>query len=116
MQATATPPAGGPDLARIREALTEIPAIALPEPATREGLVFRVTVHAPAPQKPMWEDWSNVPSYIRPNMPLYHYVFMQMVTPEQFRAGTMNAVGLPIGPLIEMLAKHIKTAHRKTEE
>src|SRR4051794_23764594 len=112
MQAAAAQPAAGPDLARIREALTETPAIALPEPAVREGLVFRVTVHAPALEKPMWEDWSNVPSYIRPNMPLYHYEFMQMVTPEEFRAGTMNAAGLPIGLLIEMLAKHIKTSHR----
>jgi hypothetical protein len=116
MQAAAAQPAPGPDLPRIREALIDTPAIALPAPAMREGLIFRVTIHAPMPQKPMWEDWSNVPSYIRPNMPLYHYEFMQMVTPEQFRGGTMNTVGIPVGLLIEMLAKHTKTAHRKTEE
>src|SRR3954470_16901438 len=94
-------------LDRIRKAATEAPAIAVALPARTDDLVFRVTVHAPPPPKPMWDDWSNVPSYIRPNMPLHHYEFMQMVTPEEFRGGTFNTVGLPIGQLLEMLGKRI---------
>lgn len=115
-QALSGPPADAKQLARIRKALAEPPAIAVPLTASREGFVFRVTVHAPQPRKPMWDDWSNVPSYIRPNMPLYHYDFMQQVTPEEFRAGTFATVGLPVGQLLELLGRHISVAHRKSQE
>ena len=103
-------------LERIRRALAEPPAVTIAPPVRRDGLVFRVTVHAPQPEKPMWDDWSNVPSYIRPNMPLYHYEFLQQVTPEAFRAGTFATVGLPIGTLLELLGKQISIAHRKSQE
>ena len=101
-QALSGPPADAKQLARIRKALAEPPAISVPLTASREGFVFRITVHAPQPKKPIWDDWSNVPSYIRPNMPLYHYDFMQQVTPEEFRAGTFATVGLPVGQLLEL--------------
>lgn len=103
-------------LERIRKALAEAPEISITPPVSREGLVFRVTIHAPQPQKPLWDDWSNVPSYIRPNMPLYHYEFMQQVTPEQFRGGTFYTVGIPVGTLLELLGKQISIAHRKSQE
>jgi hypothetical protein len=104
------------DLERIRAALGGTPAIFVPSPVPRDGFVFRVTVHAPPPARPMWDDWSSVPSYIRPNMGLYQYEYFQLVTPEQFRGGTFNTVSIPIGPLLELLGKHIATVHRKTKE
>jgi hypothetical protein len=103
-------------VARIQKALSRAPALVVPDTPPRDGLVFRVTVRAPKPEKPMWDDWSNVPSYIRPNMPRYQYDFLQQVTPEQFRAGTLYTVGLPIGPMLELLGKHIHIAQRKSAE
>jgi hypothetical protein len=114
----AAPPAGSADAAqleRIRKALAEAPAVGAPEPG-RDGLVFRVTVHAPPPAKPMWDDWANVPSYIRPPMPLYHHEFMEMVTPEEFRASTLYPIGIPVVTLLELLGKRVRLAHRKSEE
>ena len=87
----------------------------IPSPP-RDGFVFRVTVHAPKAEKPPWDNWSSVPSYIRPNMPSYHYDYLSMVTPEAFRAGTLYPVGIPIGALLERLAKHIEAVHRRAQE
>jgi hypothetical protein len=118
VQTVTSLPAGSEvaDLERIRQAIARQPAVAL-EAAAGDATtpVFRVSVRAPSGPPP-WNAWTNVPSYIRPNMPSYHYDFMQMVTPEAFRAGTLYPVGIPIGALIEMLAKHIQTAHRKSQE
>lgn len=108
---------GGPDLGRIRKALAEPAAIVLPAPSERrEGPVFRVTVHGSKSDRPIWQELSSVPSYIRPPMPIYHYEFLQQVTPEAFRAGTLYPVGLPIVPLLEFLGKRIRIAQRKTAE
>ena len=114
-QAQGAPPAEAARLARIRQAVAAAPAIVLETPR-REGLVFRVTVEGRKPDRPIWEEWSAVPSYIRPPMPLYQYEFLQMVTPEQFRSGTLYSVGLPIGTLLEALGKRISVAHRKSRE
>jgi hypothetical protein len=103
-------------LERIRKAMSDPPAILVPPPAEREGLVFRVTVRAPPAQRPVWDNWSNVPSYIRPNMPLYRYDYLQLVTPEEFRTGTFYSMNIPIGPLLELLGKHMVTVHRKTQQ
>lgn len=101
---------------RIRKALAETPAIAVTSPLPREGPVFRVTIHGPKPDPPMWEEWSTVPSYIRPPMPLYHHEFLEQVTPKALRARTLYPVGVPVLPLIELLGKQIRTAQRKTAE
>ena len=101
---------------RIRKALAETPAVVVTSPLPREGPVFRVTVHGPKPDRPMWEAWSAVPSYIRPPMPLYHHEFLEQVTPEAFRAPTLYPVGVPVVPLLELLGKQIRTARRKTAE
>ena len=103
------------DLDRLRKALAETPAIQL-DPPPREGPVFKVTIRAGWNEKPLWDDWSHVPSYIRPNMPAYHYEHMWMVTPEEFRGGTFYTVGLPIGPLLELIGKHMAFPHTKTRE
>ena len=113
------PPAEAGDAAkleRIRRALAEPPAITVTSLLPREGPVFRVTVHGPKPDRPVWEAWSAVPSYIRPSMPIHHYEFLQQVTPEAFRAETLYPVGVPIVPLLELLGKQIRTAQRKSAE
>jgi hypothetical protein len=75
-----------------------------------------MSVRAPRPEKPLWDDWTNVPSYIRPNMPAYHYEHFQMVTPEEFRGGTFYAMNIPIGPLLEAIGKRLAFPHRKSKE
>ena len=104
-------------LDRIRRALAEPPAITLTT-SRLEGPVFRVTVYGSKPEHSIWDGLFPVPSYIRPQMPIYHYEFLQQVTPEEFRAGTLYPPGVPIGPLIEALFKGVKAAdgqRRKTK-
>jgi hypothetical protein len=47
-------------LERIRRALAEPPAITDTSSLPREGPVFRVTVRAPKPDRPLWDAWSAV--------------------------------------------------------
>ena len=102
-------------LERIRRALAEPPAITVTS-APREGPVFRVTILGPKSDRPVWEERSAVPSYIRPSMPIYQYEFLQKVTPELFRGATLHPVGVPMVPLLESLRKQIGTALRKSAE
>jgi hypothetical protein len=101
---------------RIRKALAETPAIVVTSPLPREGPVFRLTIHGPKPDRPMWEAWSAVPSYIRPPMKLHHHQFLEQVTPEAFRAQTLYPLGVPVVPLVELLGKQIRTGLRKAAE
>jgi hypothetical protein len=104
---------------RIRRALTEASAITAPPVTGADGTVFRMTVYGRKPEQPLWEEWSAVPSYVRPQFPSYHYEFLQQVTPEAFRAGTLypGAVSpIPLGRVIQILAKQIKAANRKRQE
>jgi len=39
-----------------------------------------------------------------------------MVTPEEFRAGTLYPIGLPVGTLLELFGRQIRLAHRKSQE
>ena len=100
-------------LERIRRQLADPPAVVVSSPSAREEPVFRVTVHGHKPEKPPWTDLSGVPPYIHPPAPTYHYEFLLQVTPEEFRAGTLYPVGVPVVPLVELLAKGIRTAQRK---
>src|SRR4026209_1888206 len=77
------------NLERIRRALAAPPAIGLPAPPPPDGPVFRVNVHAPKPDRPVWEAWSAVPSYVRPSMTLHHHEFLLPGTAEAFRGGTL---------------------------
>ena len=121
--AQAVPPAGpdAADVARIRKALTAPPAIALTPVEQREGPVFKVTIEASIPGKP-WDDWTNVPSYIRPYWRGYQYEYLAMVAQdpviaaEEFRAGILYPVGIPVVPLVGALRKQIQEAHRKSQE
>jgi len=101
------------DVERVRKALDASPT-ALSSAVRQEGMVFRVTIRATVPDKPPWEDWSHVPSYIRPWWKVQHYEFLEQVTPEQFRTGTLYPVGYPVGPMVAWLGKKIGERNRKT--
>jgi hypothetical protein len=89
-------------LDRIRTAVRQPPAITIPaEPGETGRPVFRVKVQAWAfTYKPWEEPQKGIPSYIRPAMPLPHYEFLQMVTPEAFRASTLypGMIGFSFDP------------------
>jgi len=113
-QATSTLSAS--DLERIREALNRQNTLTLAAATTREGPVFRVTVHGLKTEKPLWDPGPN--QWIRPQFPSYHYDFLMQVTPEAFRASTLYPAqfGIPIGAIIEGIAKHIRTTRQKSKE
>ena len=117
-QAVTSAPVGpeAANLERIRQAVSRQPAITADERADETNTpVFRVTVRE-KPAAPLWDHWTNVPSYIRPTMPADHYDFMEMVTPEDFRAATLYPIGVPVIPLMELLAQRIRAAHRRAQE
>ena len=101
---------------RIRRELAQPPAIDLSAPLPREGLVFRLTVFGRKTDRPVWADLSGVPPYVRPPFPSYHFQFLEQVTPEQFRAGTLYPVGIPVITVIGLLAKEIKAINREKQE
>jgi hypothetical protein len=103
-------------LARIRKALAEAPAITVLPVPRAEGTMFRITVFGRKPVRPLWVDWSAVPSYVRPFAPPYHYEFLLQVTPEEFRSGTLYPSGIPVVAVVEFLAKQVKGANRKRQE
>ena len=41
------------------------------------------------PRRPLWSDEASLPPYVKPGYPLYHYDFLERVTPEAFRASTL---------------------------
>ena len=103
---------GVTDVERVRKAL-EAPAPAiLGDAVQREGLVFRVTIRAMTPDKPPWEDWSHAPTFVRPWWKAQQYEFLEQVTPEEFRTGTLYPVGIPVVPIVQWLAKKIAEANR----
>ena len=110
-----------PSLDRIRKALAQTPSIAVPAPATaREGPVFRMTVEGHYKHKPAWAEWHNVPAYVRPPAPTYHFEFLDQVTKnreraEQFRASTLYPIGIDMVKVAQFLAKHIKAANRERQ-
>jgi hypothetical protein len=103
-------------LARVRRALAEAPATIVPSGTPAEGLVFRVTVQGRKPDKLLWDDWSPVPTYIRPWFRGDHHEFLERVTPEEFRSATLYPTGIPVVPIVEFLVKHIKAANRRRGE
>jgi hypothetical protein len=109
---------GSPPLDRIRQALIQAPAISIPaEPDETGKPVFRVRVQAWAfTYKPWEEPQKGVPSYIRPSMPLAHYEFLQMVTPEAFRASTLypGMIGVTID--LDAMVRRLRNRHHEAEE
>lgn len=112
-QAVAPPAQGTADLERIRKAVEEQPAIVVA--GNFDKPVFRVTIQGWKFDHAMWEE----PPAPRPSTSIYHYEFLEMVTPEAFRASTLypGSIGVPIGAIIDALGKKIRAArHRRAEE
>ena len=114
-------------LERIRRQLADPPATVVPSPVAREGPVFRVTVTGWRIKRPLWQDDSVVPLYVRPTMPPTHFEFMQQVTPEFFRSSVLYpgfahtpdgsvALGIPMVPIVEALTHATKAFKRKLAE
>lgn len=114
-------------IARIRKALAEPPALETKRVERGDRPVFRLVVTGRKPDKPLWDDWSAVPSYIRPSMSLYHYEFLSQVTPEFFRASVLYpgypmtpygglGIGVPLVPLFEAAAKGMEKMNRHRQE
>ena len=90
-QAPVLPAPDAPALDRIRDAVAEKPAITIPAHPDETGTpVFRVNVKGWIWKGHPWDkDATIIPDYVRPTMPLAHYEFLEMVTPEAFRASTL---------------------------
>jgi hypothetical protein len=113
---------------RIRKALERLAAIeTMRAPDRDDRPVFRVTVKGWKIKRPLWQDDSVVPLYVRPTMPPTHFEFQQQVTTEFFRSSVLYpgfahtpygtvALGIPVVPLVEALAKATKAFSRKLAE
>src|SRR5262245_37508472 len=95
------------DVDRVRKALDAPAPAILAGAVQREGQVFRLTIRAMTPDTPPWEDWSRAPTFIRPWWKVQHYEYLEQVTPEQFRTGTLYPVGIPVIPMIQWIAKKV---------
>ena len=89
-QAVPAATADAAEMDRIRKALAQPPAIDVTRVADRaDKPVFRLTVHGRRFDSSPWENWTLVPSYIRPSYPLYHNEMLMMWTPEAFRSSVL---------------------------
>jgi hypothetical protein len=115
-------------LGRIRKALERPAAIETVRALDSDNRpVFRLTVKGWKIKRPLWQDDSGVPAYVRPTMSPTHFEFLQQVTPEFFRSSVLYpgfahtpygsvAVGIPIVPIVEALAGAAKAYKRRHAE
>ena len=114
--------AASADLQRIRAGLAD-PQHPIETSIVTEGdkPVYRLEIrHKPPP--PVWEHPFPVPSYVRPSMPIYHYEFLEQVTPREFRASVLYGapmspyggvgVGIPVIPAVQAFVKAWKAESR----
>ena len=85
---------------RVQKALAEAPALETTRAIDSDRPVFRLKVHGPLPGPPPWSERTSVPPYVRPSYPVYHWEFLQQVTPEAHRAATLYP-GMDIMPLLK---------------
>jgi hypothetical protein len=100
-------------------------ALAKPEPdkAIKIPPVFRVTVEGRSKSPFLLAPWdlandTLVPAWVRPKMPIYHYEFLMMVTPEEFRAGMLFSASISnlLEPVARRLADEIQEAWQRRKE
>jgi hypothetical protein len=115
-------------LERIRKALERpapIETVRALDSADRP--VFRLTVKGWKIRRPLWQDDSVVPLYVRPTMPPTHFEFQMQVTDEFFRSSVLYpgfthtpfgdvALGIPVVPIVEGLTQATKALRRKLAE
>lgn len=100
-------------------------ALAKPEPDKVVTIppVFRVTVEGRTKNLFLLAPWdlandTLVPAWVRPKMPIYHYEYLMMVTPEEFRSGTLFAVSISnlLEPVAARLADEIRDSWQRRKE
>jgi hypothetical protein len=115
-QSPAIPVGDAAQLDRIREALAQAPAIGIPAETDDSGkMVFRVKIQLWTLTGHPWDqDATIIPDYVRPTMPLAHYEFLKMVTPEDFRASALYhpALSVTFDPVV---VKKFFQAHRRAD-
>lgn len=100
---------------RIHRQLEQMPP-AEPQP---ERLRIRVTIEAhPLRLRVPWDPANDtaVPNYVRSALPLYHHEFLQAVTPEAFRGGTLFPIAINVLPGVQRGVRAIRDAIREFEE
>lgn len=120
-QAAQPAPADGPPVSveRIQRALAQ----PQPDKAVTIPPVFRLTVEGRPSSFFVLAPWdpandTAVPAWVRPKMPIYHFEFLMMVTPEEFRSGTLFAVSVSnlLEPVATRLAGEIREAWQRRKE
>jgi hypothetical protein len=100
-------------------------ALAQPEPedALKIPTVFRVTIEGHRPNLLPLAPWDPandtlVPPWVRPKMPIYHWEYLKMVTPEEFRAGNLYPAQISnlLEPLAARMADEIRKAWQRRKE
>jgi hypothetical protein len=91
----------------------------VPEKPLQIPPVFRLTIEGrrlwlPAPWDPAND--TLLPSYVRPQMPIYHYEFLMAVTPPEFRSGVLYQIAIPVFPGIEQMFDAIRQAMQRRRE
>jgi hypothetical protein len=103
-------------VARIqRELARPLPA----QPVQSSAAVFRVRIEArPIKMSVPWDPANDtvVPAYIRPKIPLYHFEFLQAVTPEAFRAGVLFPISIDVLPAVDIIVDAVRESHRRRQE
>ena len=103
-----------PNLERIRHGLERPPVDVVKD---SDLPVFRVYVHEhPLPIQKPWTDDTLRPLYVRTRAPEYHHEFLERVTPEEFRAGTLYPIGVDVLQVINAAIDAIRHAMRERAE
>lgn len=99
-------------LDRIRKGLGSTRPI---RPEETGRVTFRVIIDGfNVPLTRPWQGSDVLPRYVRPAHPLYHHEFLQMVTPEAFRAGVLYP-GVDLLSLARALAGDTGRGTRRRE-
>jgi hypothetical protein len=101
-------------LERIRRAL-EGPDLEIVEDGDKQ--VFRIYIRERSlPAQPPWTDDTLRPVYVQTRFPLFHHEFLESVTPEEFRAGTLYPIGIDVISVVSAAMKTMrKGAHQRAE-
>jgi hypothetical protein len=83
----------------------------------RDRQVFRVYIRErPLPAQRPWTDETLRPLYVQTRFPLSHHEFLESVTPEEFRAGTLYPIGIEVISVINAAIKAMRKAgHERAE-
>lgn len=98
-------------LERIRRGLERPTGVSTPEPQRQPD--FRVKVEESLPPERLWQDGT---AKAQTFLPLDHHEFLQETTPEEFRAGVLNPIGIEPIALIGSAIKHVRKGVRERTE